>query len=742
MNRRRQRSIVWLLMPSLLVTLALPAARAQAPPPPPPPPAGQPPTPSRSPSPPPPAAPRPPAPPAPAQGDRAWPRQFAGDGHVVTVYQPQIEKWEGNTIEARAAVSVETVASPQQHFGVVWFAAQTQVDRENRLVALDQVKVARVNFPNAPEKASEYTATMIRNLPRAVVTVSLDRLQASLAIAQAETKGPAAQALKNDPPRIFYSQTPALLILIDGQPVFRPVEGTKLRRAINTRALIVLDETTGKHYLRVLSRWAEARALEGPWVIATKPPASLETARQVAAKTGQVDQLDNPGPGVKEAAAQGAYPVIYVSTTPAELLQTEGRPEYEPVGDLQLLHVKNSRSSILLDPATNEHYVLISGRWFRSKSPAKGPWEYVPHDRLPPDFAKIPETHPRGTVLASVPGTPQAQEAVIDNSIPQTATVDRANTKLSVTYDGSPQLKPIEGTTLQYVVNAPHPVILVDAANVYAVKDAVWFVAPSLNGPWAVATSVPAVIYTIPASSPMHYVTYVRVYGSTPQVVYVGYTPGYYGTVIAPTTVVVYGTGYYYPPYVGAYYYPYPPTYGYGAGFAWGAFTGFTFGLVVGGVWGGAHVSHHDVDIDVDRNVNINRDNVYDRWGDKQVKSKVQDRVGNLSPEQRQKLQQDMKARNAGRPSQNDVIAGRDGNTYRRGQEGWEQRGDKDWDRANLDRDAQQGLDREQRARSAGEARDRGVAQNRASQASRPAGGVSRPAGGVSRGGGGGRGRR
>ena len=245
----------------------------------------------------------------------------------------------------------------------------------------------------------------------------------------------------------------------------------------------------------------------------------------------------------------------------------------------------------------------------------------------------------------------------------------------------------------------------------------------------------------------MHYVTYVRVYGSTPQVVYVGYTPGYYGTVVAPTTVVVYGTGYYYPPYVGAYYYPYPPTYGYGAGFAWGAFTGFTFGVVAGAVIGGGGWGYHhsDVDIDIDRNsnININRDNAYNKWGDKQVKSKVQDRAANLSPEQRQKLQQDMKTRDAGRPKQNDVIAGRDGNAYRRGQEGWEQHGGKDWDRANVDRDAQQGLDREQRARSAGEARDRGVSQNRASQVSRPAGGASRPAGGGGGGrGGGGRGGR
>ena len=52
--------------------------------------------------------------------------------------------------------------------------------------------------------------------------------------------------------------------------------------------------------------------------------------------------------------------------------------------------------------------------------------------------------------------------------------------------------------------------------------------------------------------------------------VYVGYTPGYYGTVVSSDGVVVYGTGYYYPPYIGpTVWVPAPYTYGVGASFAW-----------------------------------------------------------------------------------------------------------------------------------------------------------------------------
>lgn len=83
-----------------------------------------------------------------------------------------------------------------------------------------------------------------------------------------------------------------------------------------------------------------------------------------------------------------------------------------------------------------------------------------------------------------------------------------------------------------------------------------------LTGPWLVATSVPEVIYGIPVSSPLHYVTYVQVYGAGSEVVYVGYTPGYLGTVVASDGVVVYGTGYNYTPWIGSVWYAAPYTWG------------------------------------------------------------------------------------------------------------------------------------------------------------------------------------
>ncbi len=129
-------------------------------------------------------------------------------------------------------------------------------------------------------------------------------------------------------------------------------------------------------------------------------------------------------------------------------------------------------------------------------------------------------------------------------------------------------------------------------------------------------------IYTIPAASPLHYVTYVRIYSATPEAVVVGYTPGYLGVVVSPAGTVVYGTGYVYPAYVaGDVWYGYPATYGYGAGFGLGTATGFAFGFAAGALWGSASpywgpywgYDGHYVNWG---HVDVNQVNVYGRWGE------------------------------------------------------------------------------------------------------------------------------
>ncbi|HYB43215.1 MAG TPA: hypothetical protein VEL75_15655, partial [Candidatus Methylomirabilis sp.] len=559
--------------------------------------------------------------------------------------------------EARAAVAIEPPGGLPQSFGVIWITARTDVDKERGSVSLEDVKIPKVNFPAAtPQKNADFLRVAQTHVPVGVSTLPLDQFEASLAITDAAKKSKAV-AVNNDPPRIIVSTDPALLVRIDGTPVLRQLPGSALMRVINTRALILLDPSTGRYYLHVLNGWAEAPAAEGPWTAAGNPPASLEQARQAAGPA--VDLLDDARPG-HEA---GGLPVIYVSARPAELFETDGQPEWSPIQGTNLLYAKNTSAHVFLELKTQYTYVLVSGRWFRARSTA-GPWEYVPGAQLPPDFARIPESDPASAVLASVPNTPQAREALIANTIPQTATVNRSEARFTATYDGQPRFVPVAATPLLYAVNSPTPVIRVDARTYYALYNGVWFVSTAPLGPWVVAAVVPGVIYTIPVSSPLHYVTYVRVYGYTPAVVYVGYTPGYFGTVATPDGVVVYGTGIAYTPWVGTVWYPPPPTYGAGAAFAWGAATGFVVGAVTtAAVWGCCATSTSTVNVNVNRTTTtVNGSNVYGSWSKTTVTSGSESATAYRGPNSAVVTNN----------QNNNVYASHDGDVYKKQDGSWE----------------------------------------------------------------------
>ncbi|HEY7478885.1 MAG TPA: hypothetical protein VH680_00080 [Gemmatimonadales bacterium] len=515
--------------------------------------------------------------------DEAWPRELRDGIEVFTIYQPQLDAWNGLQLEGQAAVSLR-IGEGAPTFGVMWFTARTQVNKPARLVTLENLTITKTRFPSAPDKAEAYRERLRARLASAPKLIALDLLEADLAILTAGRKADALP-VRNDPPRILFSSVPAVLVLVDGPPVYQPIQGTNLQRVVNTRPLLLRDPG-GKHFLHVFDGWLQAPGLEGPWVPEQTASLELEIARRQAVAAGVVDLLQGSMPAdsqdAKPSLAKGPVPAVYPATTPTELIVTEGEPNWVPIGgQTQLLYVKNTTGHVFKHLGDQQTYLLISGRWFRAPI-QNGPWEFVSSDALPADFARIPDNSPKENVKASVAGTPQAEEALIANSIPQTAKVDRARAQLTAPkYDGEPQLRAIEGTSLQYVANTTTPIIVVAPGAYFAVENGVWFTASVLAGPWRVAAAVPAVIYSIPPSSPLHYVTYVRVYDATPSVVYVGYTAGYSGTCVSGG-VVVYGTGYRYTPWIGVVWYRPPVTYGYGVSVTYTPWTGWTYGFGFG----------------------------------------------------------------------------------------------------------------------------------------------------------------
>jgi hypothetical protein len=510
-----------------------------------------------------------------------WPRQFKLNNATALVYQPQVDSWENNMLNFRAVVSITPSGSKQETLGVIWATARTQVNRVTRIVVLEDIKLTKSNFPTLADNGASYMRALQQQSIPSQRTISLDRLQASLV--NSEGPKPAPVVVNNDPPQIIIAYAPAILVSISGNPVVRPVPATSFERVINTEGVLLQPQGGGNYYLHVYDGWMSAGAITGPWSRAMTLPAGIDQVATGLAKTGQVDLLDGGNMQPKPSLAK-ATPAIYVSQTPTEMLVFQGEPSFTPITSTNLQWATNTTADVILDKSSGDYYILIAGRWYRAPAlTSAGPWSYVASNTLPADFKRIPVNSPAGVVLASVAGTPQAQEALIANSIPQTATIPLVNgPKFTPVFDGAPQFQPIPSTTLQYVVNSPTPIIRVDANTYYALTAGVWFVATSVKGPWAVATYVPPVIYTIPPSSRLYYVTYVKVYGSTDKVVYVGYTPGYMGTVVSPDGVVVYGTGYVYDPWVGTVYYPVPVTYGVMAQPVNNPSVGMAFGFAMG----------------------------------------------------------------------------------------------------------------------------------------------------------------
>ncbi len=532
-----------------------------------------------------PAQPAAPAP-APAPDPDAWPRTIKRDTTTYTIYQPQLDSWDGVTLDARAAVAVQAAGAKEPTYGIIFLHSDTIVDREERMVHFENLKVTKTQFPSLPDPKA-FLDRFQSFLPQNVKDIELDRLEASLAIAEARAK---PVDLKHAPPAIVFSTHPTLLVPVDGEPHWAKVGDTGLERIVNTRSLILRD-TLGVIYLHLFDGYVTAHNLAGPWTAALVVPPAVDQAKDLLVSIKQVDLLagqPDPTTQVNPTLAANGVPDLRITTTPTELIVTEGEPKWTPIPETQLLFIENTPSHVFKDLADQQTYLLLSGRWFKAPGEA-GPWTYVPGPSLPGDFAKIPDTSPKENVKASVPGTRQAEEAIIADSIPTTTKMDRKTAKLdpAPAYDGNEaKLVAIDGTPLMYAANTSTPVIRVDEHTWYACQNGVWFSAPASHGPWVIATSVPAVIYTIPASSPLYYVTYVRVYRADANYVWVGYTPGYYGTVVGADGTVVYGTGYVYDPYVtNTIYVAYPATYGYGTCLTWNPWAGWAFGFAVGYAW-------------------------------------------------------------------------------------------------------------------------------------------------------------
>ena len=519
--------------------------------------------------------------------DPGWPRQKTSSAGRLVYYQPQVDSWTNyRDVQFRMAFSL-TPTGGKQVVGVVQVKSSTDINMDARTVLLSKPEVTDSHFPSLDSsKAAEMDQLLRTFLPAdSSVVISLDRLIASIE----KTQPTATVSVRNDPPAIFVSHKPAMLVQVDGEPVTADIKDTKIQFIVNTNWPIFFDKSHKAYYIFTGKQWLTSTNLSGPWMSTQKLPKDMLKVAKNPQWAGLAKSIS------PTAIASGPAPTVFYSTGPAEVILFKGEPVYSKITGTDLVFASNTDADLFVHVPTQQYFYLAAGRWFSSTS-LQGPWTYAT-SKLPDDFAKIPVASPAARVLVSVPGTEQAKDAVLLVQIPTTIEIDpkAAAAQAHVSYSWNPEFKPIEGTSLSYAINTSDKVVKVGDVY-YLCMQGIWFLSSNAEGPWQTATSIPQEIYTIPPSSPVYNVTYVTQTVTSSGTVQSSYTAGYMGTFIVGVGVgafIACGTGYYYPPYI---YYPlygypiyhyYPVTYGYGA--FYNSYTG-AYGVARGvyGPYGGA----------------------------------------------------------------------------------------------------------------------------------------------------------
>ena len=112
--------------------------------------------------------------------------------------------------------------------GTVKVESDTSVALDERLVSFSELKIAEPNFPTLQrDQLRTVVEEIIASVPLDERVIALDRVLANIDTSQIIPKN--VEGVKADPPPIFFSKTPAVLVNIDGEPIWAPIPQNDLQ---------------------------------------------------------------------------------------------------------------------------------------------------------------------------------------------------------------------------------------------------------------------------------------------------------------------------------------------------------------------------------------------------------------------------------------------------------------------------------------------------------------------------------
>lgn len=190
-------------------------------------------------------------------------------------------------------------------------------------------------------------------------------------------------------------------------------------------------------------------------------------------------------------------PPIFVSKSPAILLQTDGEPAYAPVkGKAGLSFVVNTNWDLFRIDEGGTHYLRDDTHWLTA-SAMTGPWAPVPE--LPALLKDLPDDGNWSDARGAMPPEPYNGGAT-----PKVITTDKPAEL--ILFEGEPALQDVPGTALQWASNSESDVFFDKTGRQwYVLVSGRWFRATSLDGPWIFATpDLPADFRNIPEDAPYY----------------------------------------------------------------------------------------------------------------------------------------------------------------------------------------------------------------------------------------------
>src|SRR5882672_1895353 len=89
--------------------------------------------------------------------DNGWPRDIMIGTTRITIFQPQIDTWDGFKITGRSAVAVTEKPDAPPLYGIIHISADAHIDKDEGMVSLEKIIIKTAAFPAVdPEKGRRW----------------------------------------------------------------------------------------------------------------------------------------------------------------------------------------------------------------------------------------------------------------------------------------------------------------------------------------------------------------------------------------------------------------------------------------------------------------------------------------------------------------------------------------------------------------------------------------------------------